>query len=72
MILSIQDKEEEKREKFKINQFNLLASEMISLNRSLQDVRLSQCKSKVIQIYHLHDSNTIDRLIDWLFGWLID
>jgi polypeptide N-acetylgalactosaminyltransferase len=34
------DKEEEKNEKFRINQFNLLASEMISLNRSLQDVRL--------------------------------
>jgi len=33
-------KEEEKEEKFKINQFNLLASEMISLNRSLTDVRL--------------------------------
>jgi len=41
------DREEEKKEKFKVNQFNLLASEMISLNRSLQDVRLSQCKSKV-------------------------
>ena len=41
------DKEQEKKEKFKINQFNLLASEMISLNRSLADVRLSQCKSKV-------------------------
>ena len=39
-------REAEKKEKFKINQFNLLASEMISLNRSLQDVRLSQCKSK--------------------------
>jgi polypeptide N-acetylgalactosaminyltransferase len=35
------EKEEEKKEKFKINQFNLLASEMISLNRSLADVRLS-------------------------------
>ena len=35
------DREDEKREKFKINQFNLLASEMISLNRSLNDVRLS-------------------------------
>ena len=33
--------EEEKKEKFRINQFNLLASEMISLNRSLQDVRLA-------------------------------
>jgi polypeptide N-acetylgalactosaminyltransferase len=41
------DKEEEKKEKFKINQFNLMASDMISLNRSLQDVRMSQCKSKV-------------------------
>ena len=39
--------ETEKKKKFKINQFNLLASEMISLNRSLSDVRLSQCKSKV-------------------------
>ena len=35
------DREDEKKEKFKINQFNLVASEMLSLNRSLQDVRLS-------------------------------
>ena len=41
------DKEAEKKEMFKINQFNLMASEMISLNRSLQDVRLSACKNKV-------------------------
>ena len=34
-------REKEKNEKFKINQFNLMASEMISLNRSLADVRLS-------------------------------
>lgn len=34
--------EETRKEKFKINQFNLLASEMISLNRSLKDVRLSE------------------------------
>merc|ERR1719340_544674 len=40
------DREDEKKEKFKINQFNLLASEMIALNRSLSDVRLSACKSK--------------------------
>ena len=33
--------EKEKNEKFKINQFNLMASELISLNRSLADVRLN-------------------------------
>lgn len=42
-------KEEEqlKNEKFKLNQFNLLASDRIALNRSLADVRLSQCRGKV-------------------------
>uniref|UniRef100_H2YHB9 Glycosyltransferase 2-like domain-containing protein n=1 Tax=Ciona savignyi TaxID=51511 RepID=H2YHB9_CIOSA len=40
------EKEKEKLEKFKINQFNLMASEMIALNRSLPDVRMEGCKSK--------------------------
>jgi len=35
------DQEGLMKEKFKLNQFNLLASDMISLNRSLADVRLS-------------------------------
>ena len=35
-----------KKKKFKINQFNLLVSEMISVNRSLKDVRMSSCKTK--------------------------
>lgn len=32
--------QEEVRKKFKINQFNLMASDMISVNRSLRDVRI--------------------------------
>lgn len=34
------DQEGLMKEKFKLNQFNLLASDLISLNRSLTDVRL--------------------------------
>lgn len=34
------------KQKFKENQFNIMASDMISLNRSLQDVRQSDCKTK--------------------------
>ncbi|CAG9112060.1 unnamed protein product [Plutella xylostella] len=33
-------------DKFQENQFNLMASDMISLNRSLPDVRLEKCKVK--------------------------
>ena len=39
-----QGREEEKKEKFKVNQFNLVVSEMISVNRSLKDVRLAECR----------------------------
>lgn len=35
------EREEERKQKFSIHQFNLLASDMMSLNRSLPDHRLA-------------------------------
>ncbi len=39
-VVIAKDQQERMKEMFKINQFNLMASEMIALNRSLPDVRL--------------------------------
>nr|XP_054767893.1 polypeptide N-acetylgalactosaminyltransferase 13-like [Lytechinus pictus] len=39
-VIIPQDKESLKNEMFRINQFNLLASDMISVNRTLPDVRM--------------------------------
>ncbi|KAL0275331.1 UNVERIFIED_CONTAM: hypothetical protein PYX00_003213 [Menopon gallinae] len=41
--------ERKMKELFKINQFNLMASDRISLNRSLQEVRAEGCKTKKYQ-----------------------
>lgn len=38
--------ETKQQELFKLNQFNLMASDMISLHRSLKDIRLEGCKTK--------------------------
>ena len=35
------EKKQERDEMFKINQFDLMASDMVSLNRSLPDVRMA-------------------------------
>ncbi|XP_015113922.1 polypeptide N-acetylgalactosaminyltransferase 5 isoform X2 [Diachasma alloeum] len=41
--------EAKQQELFKLNQFNLMASDMIALNRSLKDVRFKGCKTKPYQ-----------------------
>ncbi|XP_063973090.1 polypeptide N-acetylgalactosaminyltransferase 5 isoform X1 [Diachasmimorpha longicaudata] len=41
--------EAKQQELFKLNQFNLMASDMIALNRSLKDVRFKGCKAKTYQ-----------------------
>merc|ERR1712131_380790 len=67
--------EEKKKEMFKENQFNLLASNMISVNRTLKDVRMDGCKkhdytnlgqlpsTSVIIVFHNEAWSTLIRSI---------
>jgi len=65
--------ESKKKKMFKENQFNLLASNMISVNRTLKDVRMANCKGKnyddlgplpptsVIIVFHNEANSTLLR-----------
>ncbi|ELT87494.1 hypothetical protein CAPTEDRAFT_198873 [Capitella teleta] len=49
----------EMKEKFKVNQFNLMASELISVNRTLRDVRMDSCKSKTYPVESLPTTSVV-------------
>lgn len=53
------EREQEMKELFKINQFNLIASEMIALNRSLPDYRMSSCARKTYPVQSLPDTSIV-------------
>lgn len=68
------DKEGEMQRKFKINQFNLMASDMVSINRTLPDYRSSSCiergdsidvsqlpKTSIIIVFHNEAWSTLLR-----------
>jgi polypeptide N-acetylgalactosaminyltransferase len=53
------EKEAESKEAFKINQFNLVASDMMSLNRTLPDYRMDACKKKNYPVKDLPDTSVV-------------
>lgn len=65
------------KEKFKENQFNLMASDMISLNRSLADVRNPDCKLKqhptklpttsIVIVFHNEAWSTLLRTVSFIY-----
>ncbi|XP_032801976.1 polypeptide N-acetylgalactosaminyltransferase 13 isoform X1 [Petromyzon marinus] len=77
-VLIPKEEQENMRELFKINQFNLLASKRIALNRSLPDVRLEGCKTKVypdglpktsvVIVFHNEAWSTLLRTVHSIIG----
>lgn len=59
-VIIPKDEQDKMKELFKINQFNLMASDMIALNRSLPDVRLDgwACVCLYRQMLHDHINDT--------------
>lgn len=51
-VIIPKSEEKKMKEMFKINQFNLMASDMIALNRTLPDVRMDACKKKTYPEVH--------------------
>lgn len=45
-VIVPKEQEEEARDKFKVHQFNLVASDIMSVNRTLPDYRIPGCKNK--------------------------
>uniref|UniRef100_A0A1I7Y0K0 Polypeptide N-acetylgalactosaminyltransferase n=1 Tax=Steinernema glaseri TaxID=37863 RepID=A0A1I7Y0K0_9BILA len=52
------DREAEMKERFKQNQFNIMASDMISLNRSLPDYRTSKCRESAQRLQDMRLPST--------------
>lgn len=50
------EEEELRKEKFKLNQFNLLASDKIALNRTLPDVRAEGYVVESIKMGPIHEA----------------
>ncbi|KAI3387631.1 hypothetical protein SNEBB_000196 [Seison nebaliae] len=67
------DQQSEQKRRFSENQFNILASEMIALNRSIPDQRQKKCRSKVydtdlpstsiIIVFHNEANSTLRRTL---------
>lgn len=74
------DREAEAKETFKINQFNLVASDMMALNRTLPDYRMEECRRKryppvkalpktsIVIVFHNEAWSTLLRTVHSIIG----